>query len=911
MRAARGDVEGEGLNPSLHADVTRFLQADYEFKDKGQWLREGRCPKCQKKELYTHAEHPWIVRCGRESKCGWDAHVKELYPDLFEDWSDRFKITESTPHAAADAYLSQARGFDLARLRGCYTQESYVDRELDASTATVRFALPGGGYWERLIDRPQRFGKKKARFNFGSKHKGHWWMPPGLDLATVDEVWIVEGIFDAIALWLNGVAAVAAMSCNNYPEHALAELAKQRGSDRPTLVWALDTDGTEDDGAGQRYIRKWVKQARALGWDCDAAQIKQDGSRKIDWNDLHQRGRLTAKDLKAFRYEGALLIARSASAKAMLIYGHDGKSQFPFEYGHRLWWFQLDLAKYDKAKAALEDKDAGLTEDEIKEQALAECNAVHPICTGYPRMLYFQRNETTDESWYYFRVNRPGDQVPVKGTFTGGQIMAGAEFGKRLASIAAGCFFTGKTEQLMHLLRDQTPPAGLKEVETIDFIGYSREHGAYIFGDVAVKDGALYELNAEDYFEIGRTNVKSLLQSLKLDINTRREDYTDAWFADLWTAFGVRGTVALAFWLGSLFAEQIRQRDKSFPFLEAVGEAGAGKTTLLEFLWRLVGRDEHEGTDPTKSTLAGRVRTFAQVGNLPMVLIEADRSNGSDKLHAKQFDWDELKPLYNGRIGRARGVKSAGNETYEPPFRGAVVISQNAVVDASDAVLQRIVHLRFDKSGHSTEGAIASKRLEGLPIEQVSGFVLAAVRREKKILGTLAEFAPGYEAMLKGHPNLKSMRICKNHAQIMALVDALEHVVPITAEQKRLTFNALLEMALARQQAINADHPTVQEFWELFDYLDGEGEGIPRLNHSRDDELIAVSLPHFMALATQRGINKIPALGDLKRLLPESRARKFVAYKSINSAINVHDGKGVTVKCWVFRRERAAPSKTD
>lgn len=276
--------------------------------------------------------------------------------------------------------------------------------------------------------------------------------------------------------------------------------------------------------------------------------------------------------------------------------------------------------------------------------------------------------------------------------------------------------------------------------------------------------------------------------------------------------------------------------------------------------------------------------------------------------HAKQFDWDELKPLYNGRIGRARGHKSAGNETYEPPFRGSVVISQNAVVDASDAVLQRIVHLRFDKSLHSADGAIASKQLENWPIAQVSGFVLAAVRREKKILDLLAEYTPGYEAMLKAHPHLKSMRICKNHAQLMALVDALAVVVPITAAQKQATHNALIAMAVARQQAINADHPVVQEFWELFEYLDGEERGIPKLNHSRDDQLIAVSLPHFLSVAAHHGITKVPALSDLKRLLPESRARKFLTYKSVNSAITVVDGQGTTVKCWVFRRDRAAPS---
>jgi len=891
------------MNPSLHADVTRLLLQEFDFKEKGTWLREGRCPNCQKKELYTHAEHPWVIKCGRESKCAYERHVKELYPDLFENWSDRYRVTESNPNASADAYLTHMRGFDIAKLRGCYTQESYVDKALDASTATVRFPLPGGGYWERLIDKPQRFGKKKARFNYGSKHAGHVWQPPGLDLSTVDDVWIVEGIFDAIALWLHGVAAVAAMSCNNWPEHFLAELASKRAGNRPALVWALDTDGTDGDGAGQRYIRKWAKQARAQGWDCKAAQIKQDGRSKIDWNDLHQRERLAPADLKRYLHEGALLIARTPSAKALLIYGEAGRSSFPFEFGNQLWWFELDFKKFAKLKGELLDADKGLTDEEITEQALKECNAVYRLCAGYPRVLYYQRNDITDESWYYFRVARPGDQPAVKNTFTGPQIMAGAEFGKRLASIAGGCLFKGETKQLHALLEQQMPDGELKTVQTIDFIGYSREHAAYILGDVAVKDGNLYELNAEDYFEIGRLNIKSLLQSMRLQVNTTAADYTDAWFAHLWTAFGVKGVIALAFWLGSLFAEQVRATDKSYPFLELIGEAGSGKSTLIEFLWKLLGR-EHEGTDPTKSTLAGRTRTFGQVGNLPMVLIEADRSNGNDRVNVKQFDWDELKTLYNGRIGRARGHKSAGNETYEPPFRGTVVISQNAVVAASDAVLQRIVHINLDKSGHSAEGGIAGKALETLPMEQVSGWILAAIRREKQVMATLAELAPSYESMLKAHPALKSVRICKNHAQMMACVEALAHVTPITAAQKQAALNALIDMAVSRQQAINADHPLVTEFWEKFDHLNDTG-GVEKLNHARKDEQIAISLPELYERASQHG-TRLPEYSDMKRLLPESRARKFLGYHTVNSAVLINEGVGKSVKCWVFRREGAA-----
>src|SRR5699024_6901809 len=97
-----------------------------------------------------------------------------------------------------------------------------------------------------------------------------------------------------------------------------------------------------------------------------------------------------------------------------------------------------------------------------------------------------------------------------------------------------------------------------------------------------------------------------------------------------------------------------------------------------------------------------------------VVLIESDRDQ-SDGLKLKQFDWDELKTAYNGRSVRARGHKNTGNDTYEPPFRGAIVISQNAAVNASDAILQRIVQVCFTREHQTPETKQIVERLERLP----------------------------------------------------------------------------------------------------------------------------------------------------------------------------------------------------
>jgi hypothetical protein len=888
------------LTSLLRGDIRRKLVDKFEFVERNGFFRRGKCPMCGKKELYANADTPWWVRCGRLNNCGYEDSVKDLFPELFEDWSDRFKASDSSPFAAADAYLSEGRGFNLMHVRGSYTQEWYRDHETRHTSATVRFQLPGGSWWERLIDRPQRFGKK-ANFAPGLGYTGQAWLPPTLTdakLLEAKEIWIVEGIFDAIALGHHGILAVAAMSCNNYPGKFLERVRSTFAASSaplPTIVWALD-----GDDAGREYTQKWVVRARKDKFTCQAATIEQNSRGKKDWSDLHLANALEAKDVERYRYDGSLLIARSAADKARLMYNRTGLSTFFYEYASSLYWFELDAKAYEKAYANLREKEPDQDEDDAKAQALAEACDNSEIANCYPFPLYFQANHTTDESWYYYRVTQPDAPKPIKSTFTGAALASASEFKKRLLSIAPGAVFTGSSQQLDRIIKVQLKR--LKTVETIDYVGFSKEHGAYILGDVAIANGNVYDLNDEDYFEIGRLNVKTLTHSPKLAINRDRKDYRAEWIDLVWRCFGPKGFVALTFWFGSLFAEQIRAMHKSYPFLELVGEAGAGKSTLIEFMWKLVGRTDYEGFDPSKATLAARARNFAQVSNLPVVLIESDREGDDAK---KRFDWDELKTAYNGRSVRAIGVKNSGNDTREPPFRSTVVISQNAKVEASEAIMQRIVHITVDRSAHTTETRAAALKLEQMPIDAVSQFFVMATRAEQKVLGIIGESAPRHEADIIQLDGVKTTRIAKNHGQLLAVFDALCAVIDVTDAQRDQVKAEVYGMATERQESISSDHKVVQTFWERFDYLDTYNS-FPQLNHARKDGEIAINLNHFEQCAAEYKL-QIPNLNELKKHLKNSKVRKFVAIKDVNSGIWLKDKSdpklgGRTVKCWVFQR---------
>jgi hypothetical protein len=949
------------LDNNLDDRLRERLKRDYRFrKDVRGWLREGQCPECNRWELYVRSETPRIVRCNRGNSCGHEAHVRDLYSDLFESWSDRVPADDPNPNAAADAYLLHDRGFDLQYLRGAYTQETYRDRRRDLTSATVRFPLQTqpGAYWERLIDRPDRFDRK-ANFSpvedrrgnvIGPSYSGHAWLIPGHDIAdyaAAKEIWFTEGVFNTIALEqgdfrtardpdhpihklqppadqeafdfaepIDGTAGDAApiedlrsaalLSSGNYPEEflRLLRIAIASGSTpthSPRLVFALD-----NGKAGVGATRDFIKRARDEGWTADAAlpRLEDEPGRDVDWNDLFRLGKLGHTARQGYRWHGDVAVAPDEREKAFLLWQRRRWSGFSFVFGYRTWWASCPSQSQIQeaiAEGFPNDPHLSVADLHVKEAAVARrLMSVELIANCTFRALYFERNEATDTSAYWLRIDRPGKLERIKASFPGPAIAKTSAFKDRLVSVAAGAMWTGDQYHLDRIMLHQLP---VRDVIGIEFTGYTKEHKIYVYGDFAVAQGKVYRPNADGYFEIGKTAIKLRTSERLLDRLDYDPDHLDlSWIAEVWAAWGPKGIVAVTFWLCALHAEQIRRANASLGFLEIFGPPGSGKSTLLEFLWKTLGREGYEGFDPApgKATQVGISRELAKVGNLPVVFIEGDRKDGEDR--ARKFDWDETKTLYNGRATRTRGVQNSGLETYSPPFRGGFVIAQNDPVAADRAVMERIMSITIDKSEWTDATRAAALKIEAWPIEQVSGFLIHAIRHEPQIMDRFIQRFPVREQELLDTPGVSNVRLAKTHGQLLAMLDCLDLVLPsFRPEWKQATEGFIRNMAIVRHKSVSTEHAHIETFWDQYELLE---ERFTRLNHARGDGLIAIRLGEFEAACGDARLRLPCAVSELRKLLKQSKRHPFVAAKPVNS---VHPDIG-TVQCWVFQDSRHKPS---
>lgn len=859
-------------------DVIQALENDHQLDFKSitdTYLQKGVCPKCGHRTLYISRKQPFQLACNRMNECQHTEKTRERYSHLFENLSERFPRTEANPTATADAYLQRNRGFDISKMKGWYTQER---RKLadESYGDTVRFPLCDG-YWERLIDARAvaRNGGDKAGIKWKMSYKNDGWVPPGQTFEKGDRVYIVEGIFHAIALYLAGYKAIAAISCNNFPWQIL------EANQGKSITWCIALD---NDKAGRAVVPKYlakIRQMKEIGWVAL-------GEPDRDWDDVYRDGQLDDAYMQEAEYQGRLFTATSPIDKAYVMHTKRARPFYLVEFGNCLYACRVNAGDLQQA---LGEGPTGGYRDDFKKHA-----SVDQVANCVPRFEYIERDAITGEQRYFFRFDFPNARLNCTEPLPPSAITEPRGFTKALLERTPGGMFEGG-ERVLAMLKSEWL-RNPNTVRTLPFIGYDDTTAAYCYPAFGFHRGREILTNEHGFLDINGEGLKTSTRSYPI---VRGGDFDPSWFADFRAVFGLNGLAVMAWWFGSLFAQQIRTKQASWPFLELTGTAGAGKSTLLRFLWRLFGRRNEEGIKPSGSgaSAIGLLRALGAVSNLPVVLLESDKEviDAQGRTTTVQYNWDEIKPLFDHDAKlRVTGVKSTNSDTEALLFRGTVCISQNTNVDGSEAIITRIVYLHLTTEHHRPELEPLANRLKELEVEDLAGCLRALLTNEGAWLECYYQAYDRYKQRFQAVQGIKHARVIQCHAQVMAAAKASQLLFPAWTDKDLDALAQHLEgRALERQQRCSAENRTAAQFWQVYQFLnedvvtitdsDGEREEIREtLNHSADPNLIAINLEHFQQACRNAGQEVIPA-ALLRRYLPQSTTFKFLETRKVRSRI--------------------------
>ncbi len=885
---------------SVLEEIRNALTADphFDFKRSGNNLRQGICPNCGERECFVSLEQPWRVNCGRLNNCKWSETTRELYPQIFENLSRRHPATEDNPNATADAYLSQIRGFDLSKINGMYMQGNAKHKTKEEFYPSVKIIISQTCYWLRIInaDDVRRFGaKSKIVGNF----QGFGWVPPGMAFNDGDEIWITEGIFKSMAFAHIGVKSISGLSASNLPIDIIKDNAGKH------IKWVLAED---NDDAGRDASEKFRKRIEAIGETVSIA-LPAIGE---DWDDVFRDGRLNKEYLQDSFWRGFYHLAESYQRKCFFHY-------CKYQYMHSVIDFQFALYRYKLDDRIQNDRENELKKYPHKEKGwnlpkeeidayfamFTSVAEIKKICPCKPEFLYIEEDYLTKERTNTFYVEF-ANHTPSMLLTTDGTIYKNADnFSNGLLRYTGFAPFTGNNSDL-NILHERWFNKRIKFVTSVDILGYEPESKTYLFPEFAYSGGFHQPVNKHGFFVFGRKSLKCTYNS-SISIIKNVKEFNGDWINDFYHAFDLNGMVLLSWWLGTLFACQIRSRHASWPFLEYTGKPGSGKSLQLRFLWRTLGitsTSDWEGIDPRRESAPACARKMARFANLPTVLIESEREQHDvNKKERKSYDFSELKPLYNGGVLRSIGVKTTGTETKEFVFRGGICISQNAEVDGERAILERIVQCICTQDHFNPENEKMAGRLNQLDSVELGGFLHAVLRNEKPLLDGFFREYENIKTLFQEKDNatgaVKNYRLIHNHAQIAAWVRQLPRLFGsrLSDNQLQAVEDHIWSRAVARRERLSSEHPYVEQFWEVYDYLNESKTQFgsqPTLNHSDDPKLIAISLPHFQEIAAQHR-QIVASTTELIPLLKLCRRYPCLGQRPVRSVI-----KQKVMKCWVF-----------
>ena len=655
-------------------------------KENAKYITGLVCPACGQPEAFVHKDWPWMSYCNRKNECGKVTPISELLPDPVATIEQDFPPTPDDPHRPATAYLNY-RGLDKA-LEGL--EYNYWSDIRQTGCGGVMFSIPqpdgSTSYNGRLFNPPEGEGKTHNR----GELKNPLWKHPGLEYKTDAPTYVCEGIINALSLIEMGYQAVAVLSAGANP-------AKLDLSEFGNLVLAFD-----NDHAGRQATRRWAAYIKKQTGESPRAILPVGG----DWNDFllaHGDGAPDEfeKKLSEMRTEAELALAQTSMEFATIL---EGKRYYTgiFTYNGQTYYSYF---KGYGTSLKLHVKHLGNFTVKILHYQLDTSIPEKPVHT------------------YHMEVRVKGGK-PKSFTATA-QELASPHNLRQMFLERALVLFKGETTEALSLIQHILRNAPV--VRQLHMTGYDMNSGCYVYKRHMIdREGKLIVPDKNGFFRVSESeyvrpaNIDTILPVDGPD--------TPGFLEKLFTAWGCKAMVALAWMVAAIFVNQVKPVLGWFPFLSLYGDPQTGKTNLVRNLNALQCMDE-EGLPMRKvNTSKGEIRTIAQRSGGFTALLEG--SAGSNI----RFDLDTLLTLYDlGNPLQVRAKKTNNLDLEKIPFNGALMFVQNVEPFKERKHKERVVSLEFKTEELTDETRRHCIELKSIPLGAKAAVFVAIMKHRVTI----------------------------------------------------------------------------------------------------------------------------------------------------------------------------------
>jgi len=779
------------------------------------------------------------------NSCRSRTKIRDLFSDLFVSIEKRFKPTSADPNRPATAYLK------MRNLNSSINGLKYRYQQNIRKTGSggVMFCVTDKIWNGRIFNPPPGEGKTH---NVGGT-AGQLWKHPSLNYGASKEIYITEGIFDALSLIEMGFDAIAVLSSGQKPSNI--DLSEFKN-----LILAFD-----NDPAGHRALKKWKSQY------LDAKAIMPITG---DWNDFLSA--CPPKKARSFfdenrpEFEFRAKLALSGSAKEYT------DTWFKFYDGMLPGLFIFNKCYYHSTYDKRKDKPS-----------------TYKVSNFTVEVLHYSLNNTNKEepiNNYFIRV-KPKKGRPISFTVFAKDLSTPSYLTAMFLQ-RARCLWEGDRKASLALAR-MIVESRAPVVRQLQTVGYDNESDCYVFKHFLIDNhGKIILPNQKGIFEFSKAEHLRPTQQSTVIKPVKGIQPVEIYNL-IYDAWDYRAAVAFAWMIAAWFCNQIKKTIGFFPFLSFFGDTQTGKTVLARILNAGQCLDE-EGIPMRKvNTSKGEIRKIAQRSGLFQALLEGSKKDNT------RFDIDGILTLYNPNPLQIRAQTTNDIQTHEIPFLTSLLFVQNNEPFKTKPQRERVISLRFKKERQNKQTTSAFNKLQRIPLPEFAYFFLFVMKQRQFIEGSWQSIFE--QTRKKLGKVIRDARIRDNHALILAfhkiLCDVLKIEIPLDDYIKKIGIN--------KQQECSQSFEDIADFFfDIVLSIDTSGmkDGFMfSFDIKEADHTLWLHLPGIIKVIRDEGYPLNVQLKDL-----QSSLYKHPAYEKHNTPHRFSDGAitSQVKKAWVFDIEK-------